>query len=167
MNRSLEEYLRCIINGNDTRYTEWSAVVKLFPLSYNSQITTTLRMSPSEMVFNQKPRKPIMFTANAHKNAQGYCQPNKDSICFNPPRNTHDEDHCHHPQILKLASGAHTEWILNLDKKHNAIYQKITKKLFKRQNINNQINSRFKPAADLKNWNNCFNSQPNDTKRNI
>ena len=68
MNRSLQEYLQCIINGNDTRYTEWSADVKLFPLSYNSQITTTLGMSPYEMVLNQKPRKPIMFTANAHKN---------------------------------------------------------------------------------------------------
>ena len=54
MNRSLQEYLRCIINGNDTRYTEWSADVKLFPLAYNSQITTTLGMSPYEMVFNQK-----------------------------------------------------------------------------------------------------------------
>ena len=41
MNRSLQDYLRCIINGNDTRYTEWSIDVKLFTLSYNSQITTT------------------------------------------------------------------------------------------------------------------------------
>ena len=71
MNRSLQEYLRCIINGNDTKYTEWSADVKLFLLAYNSQITTILGMSPYEMVFNQKPRKPIMFTANSHKNAQG------------------------------------------------------------------------------------------------
>ena len=36
LNRSLQEYLRCIINGNDTRYTEWSTNVKLFPPSYNS-----------------------------------------------------------------------------------------------------------------------------------
>ena len=72
MNRSLQEYLRWIINVNDTRYTEWSTDVKLFPLSYNSQITTTLGMSPFEMVFIQKPLKPIMFTANAHKNAQGF-----------------------------------------------------------------------------------------------
>ena len=150
MNRSLQEYLRCIINGNDTRYTEWSADVKLFPLAYNSQITTTLGMSPYEMVFNQKPRKPIMFTANSHKNAQSYCQPNKDSICYNLPLHTHDEDHFHHPQILKLASGTHTEWILNRDKKHNEIYQRVTKKLLQRQNINEQINSRFTPAADLK-----------------
>ena len=109
MNRSLQEYLRCIIIGNDTKYTEWSADVKLFPLAYNSQITTTLGMSPYEMVFNQKPRKPIMFTANSHKNAQGYCQPNKDSICYNLPLPKHDEDHFHHPQVLKLASSTHTK----------------------------------------------------------
>ena len=43
-NHSLQEYIRCIINGNDTRYTECSTDVKLFPLSYNSRITTTLGM---------------------------------------------------------------------------------------------------------------------------
>ena len=150
MNRSLQEYLRCIINGNDTRYTEWSADVKLFPLSYNSQITTTLGMSPYEIVLNQKPRKPIILTANAHKNAQGYCKPNKDSICYNLPLHTHDEDHFHQPQILKLASGTHTEWILNRDEKHYEIYKKVTKKLLQRQNINNQYKSRFMPTTDLK-----------------
>ena len=115
MNRSLQEYLRCIINGNDTRYTEWSTDVKPFPLSYNSQIITTLGLSPYEIVFNQKPRKPIMFTANSSKNAQGFCQPTKKSI--NLSLHTHDEDPFPHPQILKSASGTHTEWILNREKK--------------------------------------------------
>ena len=152
MNQSLQEYLRCIINGNDTRYAEWSADVKPFPLSYNSQITTILGMSPYELVVNQKPRKPFMFTANAQKNTQGYCQPNEDSICYNLPLHTHDEDQFHQPQILKLASGSQTEWILNRDKKHlpMEIYQKVTKKLLQRQNINNQNKSRFMPATDLK-----------------
>ena len=150
MNRSLQEYLRCIITVNDTRYSEWPTDVKLFPLSYNSQITTTLRMSPYEMIFNQKPRKPIMLTANAHKNTQGHCQPNEDSICYNLLLHTHDEDQFHRQQFRKLASGTHTEWILNRDKKHNEIYQKVAKKLLQRQNINNQINSRFVPATDLK-----------------
>ena len=63
---------------------------------------------------------------------------------------THDEDHFHHPHILKLASGTHTEWILNRDKKHNEINQNVTKKLLQRQNLNDQINSRFTPATDLK-----------------
>ena len=151
INCSLQEYLRCIINENDTRYTERSTDVKLFPLSYYSQSTTTLGMSPYEMVFNQKPRKPIMFPANTHKNAQSYCQPNKDSICYNLPLDTHDEDHFHLPQNLKLASGTYNEWNLHRDTKHNEAYQKRTKKLLGRQNINNQINSRFTPATDLKN----------------
>ena len=69
------------------------------------------------------------------------------------------EDHFHHPQILKLASGTHTEWILNRDKKHNEIYQKVTKKLLQRQNINEQINSRFYTSLRFKNWNICFNTQ--------
>ena len=106
-------------------------------------------MPPYEMVFNQKPRKSKMFTANAHKNTQGHCQSNKDSICHNLPLHSHNEDHFHHPQILKLASGTHTEWILNRDKKHNESYQKVTKKLLQRQNINNQTNSRLMPAKDL------------------
>ena len=75
INLSLQEYLRCIINGNDTRYTEWSTDVKLFPLSFNSQITTNFGLSPYEMFFNQKPRKLIIFTANSSKAAQSYCQP--------------------------------------------------------------------------------------------
>ena len=93
MNRSIQECLRCIIKGNDTRYTEWSADVKLFPLAYNSQITTTLGMSPYEMVIEME--------------------------------------------------------VLNRDKKHNEIYQKVTKKLLQRQNINEQINSRYTPASNL------------------
>ena len=129
MNRSLQEYLLCINNGNDTRYTERSTDVKSFLLSYDSQITTTLGMSPYRMLFNQKPRKPIMFTANAHKNAHGYCQPKKDSICYNLPLTTRDEDHFHHPQTLKLASGTHTVWILNRDKKTQRILSENNKKI--------------------------------------
>ena len=92
-----------------------------------------------------------MFTANASKNTQGYCQPNEDSIGYNLTPYNHDGDHFHNPQILKLASGTHTEWVLNRDKKHYEIYQKVTKKLLQTQkNINTKINSRFTPATDLK-----------------
>ena len=91
-----------------------------------------------------------MFKANAHTNTQGYCQPNKDSICYYLPLHTHDEDHIHHPEILKLASGTHTKWILMTDKKPYEIYQKVTTKLLQIQNISNQIISGFMPATELK-----------------
>ena len=60
------------------------------------------------MVFNQKPRKPIMFTANSSKNTQGFCQPTKEAICYNLTLHTHDEDHFLHTQVLKLALGTTT-----------------------------------------------------------
>ena len=105
LNRSLQEYLKCIINGNDTRYTEWSTDVKLFTLSYNSQITTTLGLSLYEMVFNQKPRKPFMFIGNSSKIHKVVINPLKNQyVCYNPPLHNHDEDHFHHPQILILAN---------------------------------------------------------------
>ena len=65
MNRSLQEDLRCIINGNDSRYRMVNRCK--IPPSYNSQITTTLGMSPYEMVFNQKPRKPIVHSKCSQK----------------------------------------------------------------------------------------------------
>ena len=119
------------MNGNGTRYTEWSTDVKLFPLAYNSQITKTLGLSTFEMIFNQKPRKPIFFPQTPPKNSS-YCQHTKESLCYNLPLHTHEEDHFHHPQNLKLLShiafgthneafGTHTEWILNRDEKHNEI----------------------------------------------
>ena len=121
-----------------------------------------------------------MFIENKNKNAQGYCQPNKDSICYNLPLHSHDEDHFHHPQILKLASSTHTQGILNRDKKNNEVYQKTTKKLLQRQNINNQINSRLTPATFRtfrtqkpskqklrRNRNVCFNSKLYNKKRNF
>ena len=101
------------------------------------------------MVFNQKPRKPKMFTANSSKNARTYCQPTKESICYNLPLHNHDEDHFHQPQILKLISGTQSKRILNRDKKHNEIYQNVTKNLLQRQNINSHINSRFTQATNL------------------
>ena len=111
--------------------------MQLFPLAYNSQTTPNLGVSPYEMFFNQKPRKPIMFTAYS-------------SMCYNLPLHTHDEDHLHHPQTLKLASDTHTEWILNRDKKNYEINQNIAKKLIAKQNNHHQMNSRFTPATNLK-----------------
>ena len=103
-----------------------------------------------------------MFTANSSKNTQGYCQATKELICYNLPLH-----HFHLPQILKLASGTHTECFLNRDKNHNEIYQKVTKKLLQRQNFNSPINFSIHTSYKLKNWNICFNSKFYNTKKNF
>ena len=165
MNRSLQEYLRCVIYGNDTKYNEWSRDVILFPLAYNSEITTTLGLSPYEMDLNQKPRKIIMFTANSQK-TQCYCQPTKESICYYLLSHTHDEDHFHQPQILKLASGTHTECTLNRDLKKWNLPNKSQKTITKTEcSIPNTftIYTSYKP----KNWNVCLDPKFCNTKGNI
>ena len=124
MIRSQQENHKCIINGNDTKYTECSTDVKLLTLAYNSQITTTLELSVFEMIFNQKPQKPIMFTANSSKNKQAYCQPTKESMHYNLLLRAHDEDHLHHPKKLILAFGTDTEWISNKKNKNKKIKNK-------------------------------------------
>ena len=88
-------------------------------------------MSPHEMVFNQKPRKPIMFTANSHKTHKVIVNQIKTQFVI-----TYHYIHTMKiiiitHKILKLASGTHTEWILIRDKKHNEIHQKVTKKCYK------------------------------------
>ena len=72
-----------------------------------------------------------MFTANSSKNTQGYCQPTKESICYNLPLHTHNEDHFHHPQNLKLPSGTHAEWILDRDKKNTTASTRSNKNCYK------------------------------------
>ena len=75
----------------------------------------------------------------------------KESICYNLPFYTHDEKNFHHSQILTTASGTHTEWILNRDKKNTKkVIKKTDKKLLQRHNVQSQTNSRFTAATNLK-----------------
>ena len=61
---------------------EWSTDVKLFPLAYNSQLTTTLRLSPYEMVFKRKPRKPIMSQQTPQKTHKVLAHQKKNQFFF-------------------------------------------------------------------------------------
>ena len=78
-----------------------------------------------------------MFTANSSQTAQSYCQHTKDSVCYSLPLPTHDEDLFHQRQILKLAPGTYTEWILNRDKKNTVTFIRRLQKFLQRQNIRN------------------------------
>ena len=66
---------------------------------------------------NINSRKTIKFTANLSKNAQHFCKNQKKIQYVKTSLHTHDKDHVHYPQDLKLASGTHTEWILSRDSK--------------------------------------------------
>ena len=120
------------------------------------------------MVFNQKPRKPIMFTANTHKNTPRYCQPNKDSICYNLSLHTHDEDHLQYLPLYLDCQNNHYEvdllgtstfkpipyshWIKN-NTQQKTIKQQPHKKdpfpLIEKENLTDIINLSGPPINDL------------------
>ena len=80
-----------MIKGDYEKYTDCSAGVKLFPLAYNFQITTTNRSSLYELGFYQKPRKPIMITAISLKSfAQGHAQLTRDTTFHNLSVHSHE-----------------------------------------------------------------------------
>ena len=107
-----------------------------------------------------------MFAANSSKNPQGFCQPTKDSICYNLPQDTHDEDHFHHPQFLKLACGTHTEWILNRNKNTTKLIKSNRKIITKtKYYLPNKFS--IHTSYKLKNWNTGFNSKFYNTTRNF
>ena len=61
----------------------------------------------------------------------------------------HDDNHFHHPHVFKLASGTHTEWILNREREKRNISEN-SKEIISKTNFQSQLNSRFTPALDLK-----------------
>ena len=54
-NRLIGQFIRKLV---DRKFSYWSRKAKFFPYAYNTQHQTRLVMSPYEVVFNQKQRKP-------------------------------------------------------------------------------------------------------------
>ena len=54
-NKIIGQFIRTLLNE---KYNNWSRKAKFFPFAYNTQYQTRLGMSPYEVVFSQKPRKP-------------------------------------------------------------------------------------------------------------
>ena len=48
-------FIRILVDG---KFNNWSRKAKFFTYAYNTQYQTRLGMSPYEVVFHQKPRKP-------------------------------------------------------------------------------------------------------------
>ena len=72
-NRIIGQFIRKLL---DEKYQNWSRKAKFFPYAYNNQYQTRLGMSPYEVVFNQKPRKPTKKTFNNNRR-NGTLQPNR------------------------------------------------------------------------------------------
>ena len=73
-NRQLNTFLRTVL---DSQYDTWSHIVIIFPFAFNSQVRTNMNLSPYELVFGQKPKKPIMLYLSSTIDSLGNCKPTK------------------------------------------------------------------------------------------
>ena len=94
-----------------------------------TQYQTRLGMSPYEVFFNQKPRKPTKIKLGTTTNEMENCNPTETSACNTQPTHTHThlEKQFSHPKIAKLQKGTIAKWFLEKEKHYNDTYQAITR----------------------------------------
>ena len=95
-------------------------------------------MSPYEVVFNQKPRKPTKIKLGTITDEMGNCNPTEKSACNTQPAHTYREKQFNHPKIAKLQTFA--KWFLDNEKHYNDTYQTITKILQNRKKLTDEMN---------------------------
>ena len=132
-NRIIGQFIRSLLNE---KYHNWSRKSKFFPYAYNTQYQTRLGMSPYEVVFNQKPRKPTKIKRGSTTDEMGNCNLTEKSACNTIPAHTHLEKQFNHPKIAKLQKGTFAKLFLDKERHYNDTYQSITKILQNRKKTN-------------------------------
>ena len=146
-NRQLNTFLRTVL---DSQYDTWSHNVKVFPFAFNSQVTTNVNLSPYELVFGQKPKKPILFNLSSTTDSLENCKATEDSPCFSLPQHTHTDHLGHHPPIKKRLKRTFAHWFLNREKLHLAVYNEVQYYLNQNKRLRTIVNRRFGTAQPLK-----------------
>ena len=135
----------------------WSPKAKLFPYAYNTQNQTRLGMSPYEVIFNQKPRKPTQVKLGTTADELGNCRPSENSICRTQPTHAHLEQQFNQPKLAKLQKGTFAKCFLDKEKQFNETYQTITKILQNRKKL----------TDEMKNSNICIFNNPTTSRRSF
>ena len=84
-----------------------------------------MNLSPYELVFSQKPKKPIMINLSSTRDSLGNCKPTENSPSKSLPNHTHADQLGHHPQNKNLQKGTFAHWFLNREKIHSEVYNEV------------------------------------------
>ena len=145
--RQLNAFLRTVL---DSQYDTWSHKVKIFPFAVNSKVRTNMNLSLYELVFGQKPKKPIIFNLSSTTDSLGNCKLTENSPCNLLPNYKNTEHLGHHPKIKKLQKGTFVHWVLNREKIQSEVYNGVHNYLYKNKHLGTFINRRFGTVRPLK-----------------
>ena len=95
-NRQLNRFLHTVL---DSQYDIWSQKFKSFPFAFNSRVKTKMNLSPYEIGFGQKPKKPKMFNLSSTTDSFGDCKLSPNSPFNSFLDHTYTDHLGHHPQI--------------------------------------------------------------------
>ena len=96
-NRQLNTFFCTVLS---TQYDTWSQKVTVFPFAFNAQVRTNMNLSPYELVFGQKPKRPIMFNLSSSTvSIGGNFKPSLNLHCNSFSKLTHTDHLGHHSQI--------------------------------------------------------------------
>ena len=115
-----------------------------------------MNLSPYEIEFGQKPKRPIMFNLSFTTDSFRKCKNSPNSPCNSLPKQTHTDHLGHHPQVKKLQKGPFAHWFLNREKIHSEVYNEVHNYLNQNKHLRIIINRRFGTAQPLKIKNNVL-----------
>ena len=110
-----------------------------------------MNLSPYELVFGRKPKRPIMFNLSSTTDGFGNCKPSPSHPVINSPNfHTLTISVIVH-KIKKLQKRTFAHWFLNREKIHLEIYNEVHNYLHHNKQIRTFINRRFGTTQTLKN----------------
>ena len=109
-----------------------------------------MNISPYELVFGQKLKRPAMFNLSSTTDSFGNCKTSLNLPCNSLPKHTHTDQLCHHTQIQKLQKEIFAHWFLNREKIHSETNNKVHNYLNQIKRLRTFRNRRFGTAQPLK-----------------
>ena len=84
-----------------------------------------MNLSQYELVFRQKPKRPIRFILSFTTDSFGNCKPSSSAPRIFSPKHSHTDHLGHHPQIKKNTEKTFAHWFLNREKIHSEVYNEV------------------------------------------
>ena len=101
-----------------------------------------MNLSPYELVFGHKPKRPIIVNLFPTTDSFGNFKPSLNSPCNSLPKHIHTDHLVHYPRIKKLQKGIFAHWFLNRKKIHSEVHNYPNQSKHLRTFINRRFGTR-------------------------
>ena len=118
-NRNLGTHRRMFLHNTPQ---DWRFQVHMYAYTHNSQPFSELNVSPYEIVFHTRPRKPLTFDLNLIRNNSKTC---KSQFCSQLPEHSHYEKTDLNPFFYKILSKPIPQWFLAVETAMLQIYSTV------------------------------------------